>query len=259
LESAIANLAINARDAMPEGGTITIETANKILDAAYAAQNADVTPGDYAMIAVTDTGSGIPAAVLARVFEPFFTTKEVGKGSGLGLSMVYGFVKQSGGHVKIYSEEGRGTTVRLYLPKAEAAHETRKASAQNEMAMPKGKETILIVEDDPMVRDMAVKGLRDLGYSVLEAENGMRALHILQNGKPVDLLFTDVVMPGGLSGADLAKRVAELRPELKVLFTSGFAEASFQNGSRPESLAPMLSKPYRYNELARMVRNVLNG
>lgn len=246
VESAIANLTINARDAMPEGGTITIETANKVLDETYAAQNADVTPGEYAMIAVTDTGSGIPASVLARVFEPFFTTKEFGKGSGLGLSMVYGFLKQSGGHVKIYSEEGRGTTVRLYLPKADAA-------------MAQGSETILIVEDDPMVRDMAVKGLRDLGYSVLEAENGAKALHILQNGRPIDLLFTDVVMPGGMSGADLAKHVVQERPGLKVLFTSGFAEASFHNGSRSEALSPILSKPYRYNELARMVRNVLNG
>ena len=259
VESAIANLAINARDAMPGGGTITIETANKILDAAYAAQNADVTPGEYAMISITDTGTGIPAAVLPRVFEPFFTTKDVGKGSGLGLSMVYGFVKQSGGHVKIYSEEGRGTTVRLYLPKADAAAKADGKSSTRETAIEQGHETILIVEDDPMVRDMAVRGLRDLGYSVLEAENGAKALSILQNGRAVDLLFTDVVMPGGMSGADLAKRVATERPGLKVLFTSGFAESSFQNGSRPEALAPILSKPYRYNELARMVRNVLNG
>jgi len=259
IESAIANLAINARDAMPEGGTITIETANKVLDEIYASHEAEVTAGEYTMIAITDTGSGMAPDVLARVFEPFYTTKEVGKGSGLGLSMVYGFVKQCGGHIKIYSEQGRGTTVRLYLPRAAQAAQALVATGKSDAEMPRGSETILIVEDDAMVRELAVRQLCDLGYTVLEAETGARALDVLRSGRPIDLLFTDVVMPGGMSGIDLAKKIADERPGLKVLFTSGFAEASLQNGSDPENLSPVLSKPYRYNELARMIRSVLRG
>ncbi len=256
LESAITNLVVNARDAMPKGGAIIVETANVILDAAYAAANEEVSAGDYAMIAVSDTGLGIPAELLSRVFEPFFTTKEVGKGTGLGLSMVYGFMKQSGGHVKIYSEPGRGTVVRLYLPRSANAASAAPSTAKTEELLT-GHETILIVEDDDAVRRAAVQQLRELGYNVLEAENARAALTILQRER-VNLLFTDVTMPGGVSGPDLAVRATEKDPDLKVLMTSGFTQATMQ-GDELGGRFELLSKPYRRQELAQRVHRVLRG
>ncbi|HVP85595.1 MAG TPA: response regulator [Rhizomicrobium sp.] len=256
LESAITNLVVNARDAMPKGGAIMLETSNATLDEAYAAANRDVVPGNYAMIAVSDTGSGIPASVLSRVFEPFFTTKEVGKGTGLGLSMVYGFMKQSGGHVKIYSEEGRGTVVRLYLPQSANAPATQAIKPENEM--PVGRhERILVVEDDEAVRRAATQQLQELGYTVLEANNAQAALLILQR-EQVDLLFTDVTMPGGVSGPDLAREAIGKDPALKVLMTSGFTEATMREGESSGKFE-LLSKPYRRQELAQRVHRVLRG
>jgi PAS domain S-box-containing protein len=259
VESALVNLAINARDAMPEGGRLTIETGNKHLDARYAAENLEVTPGDYVMLAVSDTGTGIPADLLDRVFEPFFTTKSEGKGSGLGLAMIYGFAKQSGGHVKIYSEPGHGTTVRLYLPRAgasEVAAATQPAAAP---ARPTAPITVLVVDDNAPVRRIAAQLVTDLGYQVIEAASGAEALDVLRQDRPIDLLFTDVVMPGGLTGDELARVACELRPGLKVLFTSGFTHAAIGNGQRPAQTAghPLITKPYRKEDLARRLAEVL--
>jgi nitrogen-specific signal transduction histidine kinase len=260
LEDAILNLAINARDAMPKGGVLTIETANVSLDERYAATNADVTPGDYVMLAVSDTGTGMPPEVIEKVFEPFFTTKEIGKGSGLGLSMVYGFVKQLGGHVKIYSELGHGTSVKLYLPRAGADVEAAVAEdAAVADALPRGTERVLLVEDNPGVREAALETLGQLGYRVHAEDNGPAALAWLDRGEPVDLLFTDIVMPEGMNGRDLAKQALRRRPGLKVLFTTGYAEAAMQNGHKLEREALLIGKPYRKAELARMLRRAIDG
>ena len=256
LESAITNLVVNARDAMPRGGTITIETGNVVLDEVYAAANQEVVPGEYVMVAVSDTGYGIPQSVLMRVFEPFFTTKEVGKGTGLGLSMVYGFMKQSGGHVKIYSEEGHGTVVRLYLPRSGKSSDATVPVEDADVPVADNR-TILIVEDDEAVRRTVVHQLKELGYKVLEAENGRAALAILQRER-VDLLFSDVTMPGGMSGPDLARQATSSDPELKVLLTSGFTECSMREGDLAEKFL-LLSKPYRRQELARSVHRALRG
>ncbi|HMA14904.1 MAG TPA: PAS domain S-box protein, partial [Kiloniellaceae bacterium] len=257
LESAFANLAINARDAMPQGGRLTIETANKNLDQDYVQHNVDVAAGDYVMLAVTDNGSGIASEILDKVFEPFFTTKEPGHGTGLGLSMVYGFAKQSGGHVKIYSEQGHGTTVRLYLPRADAGRQRSDARPCAPAAVPAGDATVLVVEDSAEVRRVAVNHLLAFGYRVIEAGNGREALVRLAEDEDIDLLFTDVVMPGGLSGPELARQARALRPNLKILFTSGYAEGAF-DGGLPDGLAGnLLSKPYRREELARKLREVI--
>ena len=255
LESALLNLSINARDAMPGGGRLTIETRNAHLDASYAADNADVQPGQYVMIAVSDTGSGMDAETVARAFEPFFTTKPVGKGSGLGLSMVFGFVKQSQGHVKIYSEPGQGTTVRLYLPRAtngDAPGADEEPTAHNE-----GQEKILLVEDDDLVRDHVAKQLRDLGYRVIACSNGADALQALRATADVDLLFTDVVMPGGMNGRELAEAARALRPDLPVLFTSGYTENAIVHHGRLDPGVHLLAKPYRRRDLAAKLRVVL--
>jgi PAS domain S-box-containing protein len=260
VETALANLAINARDAMPGGGRLTIETANKHLDEQYAAENVDVTPGDYVMLAVSDTGTGIPPDVLSRVFEPFFTTKGQGRGTGLGLSMIYGFVKQSRGHIKIYSEVGHGTTVRLYLPRAETGPVAPAAEAPPEEPQGiAGGATILLVEDNASVRATAAMQLASLGYRVIEAADAAAALAILDQGQAIDLLFTDMVMPGGMTGVQLAREARERRPELKVLFTSGFIDAAVQNDLRAEGFAGFLSKPYRKRDLARRVHEILRG
>jgi PAS domain S-box-containing protein len=258
VENSLLNLAINARDAMPEGGKLTIETANVHLDEDYANSNAEVLPGDYVMMAVTDTGTGMPPDVLAHAFEPFFTTKEIGKGTGLGLSMVYGFAKQSGGHVKIYSEIGHGTTVRLYLPRSSGLSAAAEASAA---AAPRkgGGETILVVEDNPEVRRLVLRQLRELGYAVIEAANGPQALKILEDGAAIDLLFTDVVMPGGMTGRQLADAAKIRRPDLKTLFTSGYTEDSILRLGKLDPGVRLLSKPYRKHELARRVREALDG
>ncbi|MET0675489.1 MAG: ATP-binding protein [Bradyrhizobium sp.] len=253
LSTAILNLALNARDAMPDGGKLTLETKNVVLDADYAAMNSDVQPGNYVMIAVSDTGEGIPGVLLDKVFEPFFTTKGLGKGSGLGLSMVYGFVKQSNGHIKIYSEVGHGTTVKLYLPRSEttAAVATPATTPVLDAA---GNETVLVVEDDAMVREFVVQQLRKLGYRTLLAENGKEALAVLDSDAEIDLLLTDVILSGTLTGKQVADASAEKRPGLKVLFMSGYTENAIVHHGRLDPGVLLLSKPFRATELARMVR-----
>jgi signal transduction histidine kinase/CheY-like chemotaxis protein len=255
LGNALLNLAINARDAMPDGGKLTIEVANAALDEAYAASHAEVEAGQYAMLAVTDTGTGMSPAVMARVFEPFFTTKPDGQGTGLGLSQVYGFVKQSGGHVKLYSEPGEGTTVKLYLPRSrkpeEAAEPGHGGPAEG------GTETVLVVEDDAAVRGAVIDMLSELGYRVLRAEHAEAALTVLSSGAQVDLLFTDVVMPGPIKTRDLARRAQELIPGLKVLYTSGYTANAIIHDGRLDADVLLLSKPYRRDDLARQVRRAL--
>jgi signal transduction histidine kinase len=256
LEASIVNIATNARDAMPAGGQLTISTRNGHLDAAYAAEHPEVTPGDYVVIEVTDTGTGMPPEVISRAFEPFFTTKELGKGTGLGLSMVFGFLKQSGGHVKIYSEEGSGTTLRLYLPRMVKTSQALPTELVTSLVLATGSETVLVVEDNEKLRHMLLKQLRDLGYEVLEADNGQAALEALRKNPKVDLLLTDIVMPG-MNGQELAQEAAKLYPGLRVLFTSGFPEAALgQSGTISEGDL-LLSKPYRKQELAQKVRQAL--
>jgi PAS domain S-box-containing protein len=259
LEAALVNLAINARDAMPEGGRLTIETTNAHLDAHYAAENIEARPGDYVVLAVSDTGTGMSPEVLARVFEPFFTTKAIGEGTGLGLSMVYGFVRQSRGHVKIYSEVGVGTTVRLYLPRAEVRAGALPAiDAPASLAGAKPGEHILVVEDNEDVRRGVVTQLGQLGYGVAQAPNADAALTLLASEEPVDLLFTDMVMPGGMNGDELVREARKRRPLLKVLLTTGFGRASMQTGSYASTRHELLSKPYTKIELAAKLRAVLD-
>jgi PAS domain S-box-containing protein len=261
LESAILNLGLNARDAMPQGGELTIETANAQLDESYSAREAEVPPGQYVMIAVTDTGTGMTPATLERAFEPFFTTKEVGKGTGLGLSMVYGFVKQSGGHVKIYSEEGEGTTIKIYLPRllsdgAAGSHEREAPSGVEGSAR---RETVLVVEDDDDVRVYTVECLQELGYQVLEAHDGPSALRVLAlHGKPIDLLFTDVVMPG-MSGSELAAEARKVQPHIKVLYTSGYTRNAVVHNGRLDQGVEMIVKPFTFEALAHKVRDMIDS
>ncbi len=257
LESALLNLCINARDAMADGGRLTIETANASLDQNYADAHADVQPGQYVMIAVSDTGAGIAAGDLARVFEPFFTTKAAGKGTGLGLSMVYGFVKQSRGHITIYSEPDQGTTVRMYLPR-HLGDGKPKVTVKPEPAAAGGTETVLLVEDDPMVLRFAQDQLESLGYRVLSASSPRQALEILSAHGRVDLLFTDVVMPGGMNGRELADEARKMQADLKVLYTSGYTENAIVHHGRLDPGVQLLSKPYRRLELARRIRLVLD-
>ena len=257
LESALVNLAINARDAMPEGGRLMIETRNAVLDEDYARLNPEVVPGEYAMLAVSDSGQGIPPDVLEHVFEPFFTTKEAGKGTGLGLSMVYGFIKQSNGHIKIYSEVDHGTTLRIYLPRNHVPA-TKVETATREIA-PRGSERILVVEDDDDVRESVVSQLLSLGYVVEEARNGTEGLdRVTQNG-PYDLLLTDVVMPGRLNGRGLADAARQHRAGLRVLFMSGYTENAIIHHGRLDPGARLLSKPFRKIDLARAVRSALDS
>jgi PAS domain S-box-containing protein len=256
LENALLNLAINARDAMPGGGRLTIETSNIRLDDAAVADEASFARGDYLLVTVSDTGTGMDKDTLAHAFEPFFTTKEVGKGSGLGLSMVYGFVKQSRGHIRIHSEPGLGTTVKIYLPRvaddvALAKQEIRDGS------LPRGSERILLVEDDAMVRDMVVIQLRNLGYRVVSAVSGSEALEVLKREGGFDLLFTDVVMPGGLNGHQLAGEARKLSPSLRVIFTSGYAETAVVHDRRLDQGVHLLNKPYRRSDLAAKIRDAL--
>ena len=260
LEGALLNLCLNARDALPGGGRLTIETSNISLDEAYASRQAELEAGDYVVVAVSDNGTGIPAEHLARVFDPFFTTKDVGKGTGLGLSMVYGFVKQSHGHVTIYSEAGFGTVVRLYLPRAESSVEPV-PTVRSLTGSSGGSETILIVEDDDLVRAHVERQLAGLGYRVLVAAQGAEALAVLQGpeGDAVDLLFTDVIMPGGMNGRELAEAARQARPDLRVLYTSGYTEDAMVHHGRLESGIQLLHKPYRRSELAAKVRAVLTG
>ncbi|MGE0744216.1 MAG: PAS domain S-box protein [Rhodospirillales bacterium] len=256
LESALLNLCLNARDAMPDGGRLTVELSNVQLDGSYASWHDDVAPGPYVLVAVSDTGIGMTAAVAARAFEPFFTTKEIGHGSGLGLSMVYGFVKQSRGHVKIYSEVGQGTTVKLYLPRA--PHDADRRSAAVAAAVEGGSERILLVEDDELVRDHVAALLRALGYRVVSVADGAAALEVLRADAPFDLLFTDVVMPGGMNGRQLADSARRLFPDLPVLFTSGYTENALQSQGRLDPGVLLLHKPYRRPELAAKLREALD-
>ncbi|WP_435164733.1 response regulator [Falsirhodobacter sp. 1013] len=255
IENALLNLAINARDAMDGQGKLTIELGNASLDETYARSHEEVEAGQYVMLAVTDTGCGMTPEVLARVFEPFFSTKGEGKGSGLGLSMVYGFVKQSGGHIKIYSEVGHGTTIRLYLPRALESEDVE-VVAVNE-PVKGGTETVLVVEDDEDVRNTVVELLTELGYSVLRAVDAQSGLTVIESGIKIDLLFTDVVMPGTLKSPELARKAKERLPDLAVLFTSGYTENSIVHGGRLDAGVELISKPYTREALARKVRHVL--
>jgi PAS domain S-box-containing protein len=256
VEDAVMNLAINARDAMPDGGTLTIETANVTLDEEYSRGNLDAKPGDYALLAVTDTGVGMTPEVMKHVMEPFFTTKPVGKGTGLGLSMIYGFTRQSAGHLRIYSEVGHGTTVKLYLPRARGVAITKPEPAEKAKSLTHGNETILVVEDNGELRQTAVSQLMKLGYRVLEAENGEAALAVLKGSDVIDLLFSDIVMTGQLTGRSLAQEARKFRPQMRILLTTGYAEKATADGTEGWQL---LSKPYRQQELALKVRNILDG
>src|SRR5882757_7829257 len=256
LTTAILNLALNARDAMPDGGKLALESRNVYLDENYAGMHSEVTVGNYVMVAVSDSGTGIPAALLEKVFDPFFTTKEVGKGTGLGLSMVFGFVKQSGGHVKIYSEEGHGTSVKMYLPRATGLNQTA-AEAAVSSNIEGGTETVLIVEDDSLVRRYVMTQIESLGYTTLEAANASDALQIVDTAPSVDLLFTDVIMPGVMNGRQLVDEALKRLPQLKTLYTSGYTENAIVHHGRLDSGVLLLAKPYRKSELARMLRLAL--
>ncbi|WP_316173312.1 MULTISPECIES: PAS domain S-box protein [unclassified Bradyrhizobium] len=255
LATAVINLALNARDAMPNGGKLILETGWADLDENYASLYDDVRPGRYAMIAVSDSGSGIPAAIIDKVFNPFFTSKGPGKGTGLGLSMVYGFVKQSAGHIRIYSEEGHGTTIRMYLPPG--SEEAITQPSGDAPAIQGGQETILVVEDDRLVRGYVLAQLHALGYATLEAANAAEALAITNAGEPFDLLFTDIIMPGTMNGRQLASEIQRIRPTQRVLFTSGYTENAVVHHGRLDEGILLLPKPYRKSELAKMIRKAL--
>jgi len=254
LVTAILNLAVNARDAMADGGKLTIETGNVMLDEVYANAHAEVQPGSYVMIAVSDTGPGIPAAIRDKIFEPFFTTKDIG--TGLGLSMVYGFVKQSGGHIKLYSEEGHGTTFKIYLPRA-GGRSNEAVELAPATLIKGGSETILVVEDDFNVRNSVIVQLGSLGYRTIAAANAQEALSVIDSGAPFDLLFTDVIMTGSMNGRRLADEATKRRSSLKVLFTSGYTENAIVHHGRLDPGVLLLAKPYRISDLARMVRQAL--
>jgi PAS domain S-box-containing protein len=256
VQSAIVNLAVNARDAMPKGGKLIIETRRLALDDQHADFHGELKPGDYVQLSISDTGVGMPPEVRDRAFEPFFTTKEKGRGTGLGLAMVYGFMKQCGGHVTIYSEAGHGTTVNLYFPRADGAKRTPVARAHAE---PHAQGTILVVEDDARVRKLTIMRLKMMGYDVLEASDGPKALDILRGGEAVDLVFTDLIMPGGLSGRDVANRARELNPGIKVLLTSGYAEELVHGDELNREQLKLLRKPYQQAELAAAIREVLGN
>jgi signal transduction histidine kinase len=255
LSAAIANLVTNARDAMPQGGQLMIETRNTHLDADYAALNAGVVPGDFVLIEVSDTGTGMPPETLAQAFEPFFTTKEAGRGTGLGLSMVFGFVKQSHGHIKLYSEVGHGTTVRIYLPRVE--REAVIAEVESPAVPHEGYETILVVEDDADVRDMVVRQLTTLGHTVIAAATPQAALALVKDpATQIDLLFTDLLMPGGMNGLELARLARVERPGLKVLFTSGYSAGTLRSGDKLTEVEHFLGKPYRRGDLSRKLQDI---
>jgi PAS domain S-box-containing protein len=260
LENAILNLAVNARDAMPDGGKLTIETANAHLDEAYVGVLIEPVPaGQYVLVAVSDTGTGMDRVTMDRVFEPFFTTKEVGKGTGLGLSQVYGFVRQSNGHVRIYSEVGEGTTIKLYLPRLiGSSEEAPERPARNPATVQGSGETILVVEDEPDLRAYTIEALCDLGYRVLEAADGREALEIVRKHSEIKLLFTDVVLRGGMNGGAIAEEVRRLRPGLPVLFTTGYTSNAIVHQSRLDPGVHLIGKPFTYAELAAKVRRMLD-
>ncbi|TWS94441.1 response regulator [Reyranella sp. CPCC 100927] len=259
LEAAILNLAVNARDAMPGGGKLTIETANTFLDEAYASAQAEVVPGQYVVIAISDSGVGMTRDTMARAFEPFFTTKEVGHGTGLGLSQVYGFVKQSGGHVKLYSELGQGTTVKIYLPRLHSAESGDEAEAPMSIPGATGDETVLVVEDDNDVRSYTTGLLRELGYTVVEAPDGRTALRCLEQEPMIKLLFTDVGLPGGMNGRQLADHARQRKPHLKVLFTTGYARNAIVHDGRLDPGVQLITKPFSYAAIAAKLRDILDA
>ncbi len=260
LENALLNLAVNARDAMPSGGRLTIETSNASIDAAYSSANGDIPAGQYVLVAVTDTGTGMAPEVINRVFEPFFTTKGVGKGSGLGLSQVYGFVRQSGGHVKVYSELGQGTTVKIYLPRFYGADLDGDAGEVKACPHPVGSadEVILVVEDEASVRRVSVEALRDLGYTVLHADRAERALSFVESGARIDLLFTDIIMPD-VNGRELADRVRVIKPDMKVLYTTGYTRNAVVHNGLLDPGVRLLGKPFTIEQLATSVRAALDA
>jgi signal transduction histidine kinase len=257
LENAILNIAINARDAMPEGGRLTIETGNAYLDEDYRRQHTEIEPGQFVMIAITDTGAGMPSDVIARAFDPFFTTKPVGVGTGLGLSQVYGFVKQSRGHIKIYSEPGAGTTVKIYLPRSIGNAKPVAGTSATPLKAGNPGDVILLVEDDPLMRQLATEALQDLGYTVLDSENAAKALAILDNRPDVRLLFTDVVMPE-TNGKKLAEEAIRRRPDLKVLFTTGYTPNAVVHGGVLDPGVQLLGKPFTLDQLATKIRIALD-
>jgi len=258
LQAALTNLATNARDAMPHGGRLVFKTSHITIDDSYTSQFDNVTPGEYVLISVTDSGSGMTPEVIEKAFDPFFTTKRVGQGTGLGLSMVFGFVKQSGGQIRIYSELGHGTTIKLYLPCAEREAPAPLAEPVIRPSKTSNSETILVVEDNTALAKSVKSLLADAGYIVVTAENGKEALNLLEHGKAVDLLFTDIVMPGGMNGIELARQAAQIDPNLKILFTSGFADALLDPRDSEMTLNRLLSKPYRRAELILKVREMLD-
>ncbi|MBW3618107.1 MAG: response regulator, partial [Proteobacteria bacterium] len=260
LENAILNLAINARDAMPEGGKLTIETCNAHLDDAYVAQLREVRPGQYVCICVSDTGTGMSPDVIARAFDPFFTTKPIGQGTGLGLSMIYGFARQSEGYAKIYSEVGQGTTVKLYLPRHHGLAEPERAELRPSIDAHRSEagETVLVVEDEQSVRDLVVAVLGDLGYQALEAADGPSGLEILKSSARIDLLITDVGLPG-LNGRQVADAARRLRPTLQVLFMTGYAENAAVAGGFLEPGMAMVTKPFAMEALASRIRQMIEA
>jgi len=257
LESAILNIAINARDAMPDGGKLTIETANAYLDEAYCRQNPEIEPGQFVMIAITDTGAGMSPDTAARVFDPFFTTKPVGRGTGLGLSQVYGFVKQSRGHIKIYSELGSGTTAKIYLPRFVGGATELTPEIAEPMRTGDRSEAVLVVEDDVLMRRLSSEALHELGYTVFDSDSAANALAILDREPGIKLLFTDVVMPD-TNGKKLADEACRRRPDLKVLFTTGYTANAVVHGGVLDAGVNFLSKPFTLNQLAAKVRSVLD-
>jgi signal transduction histidine kinase len=257
-EDAMLNLALNARDAMPDGGKLSIETCNRSLDASYCALNPGIVPGDYVELAVSDNGLGISLEDQERIFEPFFTTKPPGKGTGLGLAMVFGFVKRSGGNIKIYSEPGIGSTFRLYLPRAKGTEQPLDSGSAQATNMPRGKETILVVDDEISLLQMVEETLRAQGYTVLTATNGKQALEILAAEPVIDMLFSDVVMPGGINGYELAEQAVASRPQLKVLLTSGYTEMAVARNGQARFNATLLNKPYTLMNLTQRVRQMLD-
>jgi CheY-like chemotaxis protein len=258
-QSAVVNMAVNARDAMPKGGRLVVETRNFLLNAADTDFQSELKPGRYVQLSISDTGTGMLPHVRDRVFEPFFTTKEKGRGTGLGLAMVYGFAKQCGGHVTIYSEVGHGTTINLYLPCVDAATAVPVSSAARSELNLQARETILVVEDDERVRQLTIKRLQLIGYQVLEASDGPKALEILGRGDAVDLVFTDLIMPGGLSGREVAIQARRLRPGIKVLLTSGYAEELVHGEELQREQLKVLRKPYQQAGLVAALRDVLDN
>ena len=256
LEAAVLNLAINARDAMPGGGTLTIETANAHLDDAYAAANVEVTPGQFVMIAVSDTGTGMDQQTIARAFEPFFTTKERGQGTGLGLSMTYGYIKQIGGHLKIYSELGHGSTVKVYLPRTQAESGTPSEIAPAVSVAAGAGPVVLVVEDDPVVREFAVAACRECGCTVYEAGDGEQALRILEKHPDIALLFTDVGLPGGMNGRQLAGTAVARQPDLKVLYMTGYTANAIVHHGVIDAGVNFLGKPFSVSALAAKIKGM---